>query len=58
MYELPQVPRARGDVECMRGDDEWTESHEEHKNNGEDQSSHNVCDGASSVVNNISRRSE
>ena len=29
MHELPQVPRARGDIDRTRGDDEWTESHEE-----------------------------
>ena len=27
-YELPQVPHARGE-DRTRGDDEWTESHEE-----------------------------
>ena len=49
--ELPQVPRTRGDDDT-RGDDEWTESHEEHMsmNNGEDWSSHNIYNSASSKI--------
>ena len=29
MCQLPQVPRTRGDIDRTRGDDEWTELHEE-----------------------------
>ena len=48
IYELPQVPRTRGD-DNARGDDEWTGLHEEHMsmNNGEDQSGHDICNSAS-----------
>ena len=45
-HESPQVPRTHGDIDRTRGDDEWTE-HMKKRNNGKDQSSHDVHNSAS-----------